>query len=149
MILDSIKNAELYYSISPRLERAFDFIRTTDLAALEVGRHDIEGDDIFVNIMEPELKTPSDAKLEVHNVYLDIQVLITGTEEGFGWSERRDVKEPIAEFDTDKDVQFFNDKHQTIYTLRREQFTILLPEDAHAPMIGEGKVKKAIFKVRL
>ncbi len=149
MILDSIKNAELYYSISPRLERAFDFIRTTDLAALEVGRHDIEGDDIFVNIMEPELKRPSDAKLEVHNVYLDIQVLITGSEEGFGWSERSDVKEPLAEFDEQKDVQFFNDKHQTIYTLRREQFTILLPEDAHAPMIGEGKVKKAIFKVRL
>ncbi len=149
MILDSIKNAELYYSISPRLERAFDYLRSTDLAALEVGRHEIDGNDIFVNIMEPELKTPSDAKLEVHNVFADIQVLITGDEEGFGWSERKDVKEPIADFDAEKDVQFFNDKAQTIYTLRPEQFTILLPEDAHAPMIGEGKVKKAIFKVRL
>ncbi len=149
MILDSIKNAELYYSIAPGMERAFDFIRSTDLASLAAGRHDIDGDNLFVNIMEPELKRAEDAPLEVHNVYADIQVLITGDEEGFGWSERCDVKEPAADFDAAKDVQFFNDKAQTIYYMRRGQFTILLPEDAHAPMIGEGKVKKAIFKVKL
>ncbi len=149
MILDSIKNAELYYSICPRLERAFDYIRSTDLASLEVGRHTIDGDDIFVNIMEPELKSVADAPLEVHNVYADIQILITGDIEGFGWMERCDLKSPNAAFDTQKDVQFFSDEKQTIYHLRKGQFTILLPEDAHAPMIGAGKVKKALFIVKL
>lgn len=149
MILDSIKNAELYYSLAPSMERAFDFIRSTDLASLEVGRHDIDGDNLFVNIMELELKKAEDAPLEVHNVYADIQVLIIGDEEGFGWSERCNVEKPVADFDTAKDIQFFADKPQTIYYMRRGQFTILLPEDAHAPMIGEGVVKKAIFKVKL
>ncbi len=149
MILDSIKNAEFYYSISPRLQKAFEYIRSTDLTTLEVGRHEIDGKEIFVNIMERELKKAGEAKLEVHNLYADIQILVQGSEEGFGYLERSELKAPIAEFDTLKDVQLFNDDYQTIYKIRPGQFTILLPEDAHAPMIGEGVAKKAIFKVLL
>lgn len=149
MILDSLKNAELYYAICPRLEKAFDYIRNNDLASFEAGKHIIDGDDIFVNIMERELKTPSDAKLEIHNVYADIQILLVGESEGFGWTERKDLNDPVDAFNDSTDVQFFNDAHQTQYTLKKGQFTILLPEDAHAPMIGEGAVKKAIVKVRL
>ncbi len=149
MIVDSFKNASLYYSISPRMERAFELISQVDLAGLTAGRHDLDGDDIFVNIMELDLKRPEDAKLEIHNVYADIQILLVGDSEGFGWSERSSLTMPLEDFDTVKDVQFFDDKHQTIYFIRKGQFTILLPEDGHAPMIGEGFVKKAIVKVRL
>lgn len=149
MIVDSLKNAPLYYSICPRMQRAFELVAATNLAELEVGRHDLDGDDIFVNIMEIDLKTPCDAKLEVHNVYADIQILLIGETEGFGWSDRADITMPIAEFDATKDVQFYDDAHQFIFELRKGQFTILMPEDGHAPMIGEGKVKKAIVKVRI
>lgn len=149
MILDSFKNSSLYNSLSPRMEQAFSLIASTDLASLPVGRHSLDGDDIFVNVMELDLKEPSDAKLEIHNVYADIQILLVGEEEGFGWSERSSLQSPVAEFDSEKDVQFWDDKHQTVYYLRKGQFTILMPEDAHAPMIGKGAVKKAIVKVRI
>ncbi len=149
MILDSIKNAELYYSVSPRLEKAFDYIRQADFAAMEPGRYPIDGDEIFVNIMERELKSPEEAKLEVHNNYADIQILVSGEQEGFGYMERCDLQEPTAEFDTVKDVQFFTDLPQTIYSIWPGQFTLLMPEDGHAPLIGSGKVKKAVVKVLL
>ena len=84
MILDSFKNSELYLSINPRLKVAFDFIASTDLAAMETGIHKIDGDDVFVNVMEGDLKQRGDAKLEVHNLYADIQVLICGESEDFG-----------------------------------------------------------------
>ncbi|MDE6624595.1 MAG: YhcH/YjgK/YiaL family protein, partial [Alistipes sp.] len=51
-------------------------------------------------------------------------------------------------FNAEKDIQFFEDVPQTYYTLRPGQFTILFPEDGHAPMVGEGVVRKIIFKVR-
>ncbi len=149
MILDSLKNRSLYYGVAPRLERAFDFIMATDWSSLEAGIHELDGRDIFVNIIDCELKSKSDAPLEVHNDYIDIQVLISGEEEAFGWSERKDVQQPTAEFNTEKDVQFFNDTPQTYYTVRPSQFTILLPEDAHAPMVGEGEIRKIIVKVRI
>ena len=98
--------------------------------------------------MERELKKKGDAKLEVHNEYIDIQVLVSGREESFGWSDRKALKEPVGEFDAQKDIQFFDDEPQTYYTLRPGQFTVLFPEDGHAPMVGEGTVRKIIVKVR-
>ncbi len=148
MILDSFKNASLYYGVCPRMQKAFELLSKLDLTTLEAGKHSLDGDEIFVNILERELKeNTADAKLEVHNLYADIQILVEGESEGFGWLERKDLSSPVSEFDTVKDVQLFNDDYQTIYQLRKGQFTILMPEDAHAPMIGSGKAKKAIVKV--
>lgn len=148
MILDSLKNSSLYTSASPRLARAFELIVSTDWSRLEPGRHELEGSDIWVNVMDVDLKIRRDAKLEVHNEYIDIQILLEGTEEGFGWSERKDLRSPLGPFSEEKDLQLFDDEPQTYYTLRPGQFTILFPEDGHAPMVGEGRVRKAIVKVR-
>ena len=147
MILDTLQNRERYYPLCPRLRRAFEWLDVTDVASLEVGRHAIDGDDIFVNVSELDLRPRSEAALELHNEYIDIQVVFGGEEE-FGWSPRSAVAKPRAEFDSEKDIQFFEDEPQTFYTVREGQFTILTPDDAHAPMLGEGRVRKLIFKVR-
>lgn len=148
MILDSLKNCALYENVNPRMKKAFALIASTDWTKMEPGIHELDGKDIYVNVMERELKRKPDAKLEVHNEYIDIQVLVTGKEESFGWSERRELKLPQGEFDAAKDIQFFDDVPQTYYTLRPGLFTVLFPEDGHAPMVGEGTVRKIIVKVR-
>ena len=148
MILDSIKNAEIYYSLNPRFKAAFDFLAECNPKTIAPGRHEIIGDEVFVNVMEIDLKPRYEALLEVHDKYIDIQVIIGGsTKEEFGWSERKDCKKAKGEFDTEKDVQFYTDEPQTFYTMREGQFSILYPEDAHAPMLGTGKIKKMIFKI--
>lgn len=149
MIFDSLKNSARYASLNPRLERAFHLIATTDWTALEPGIHELEGRDIFVNVMDVDLKRRGEAKLEVHDDYLDIQLLVTGREESYGWSERCDLRQPLGDFDRMKDVQFFDDEPQTYYTLHPGQFSLLFPEDAHAPMVGEGRVRRIIVKVRM
>lgn len=146
MILDSIDNGARYYALHPGLSRVFDFLRTADIKALEPGRHDIDGDNLFVNVSELELRPLDAAHLEAHNRYIDVQVVIEG-EEIFGWSERKECTTPEGEFDTERDIIFYGDVPQTFYTVREGQFTILYPEDAHAPMLGNGNVKKLIFKV--
>jgi YhcH/YjgK/YiaL family protein len=146
MILDSIDNGARYYALHPRLSRVFDFLRTADIKALEPGRHDIDGDNLFVNVSELELRPLDAAHLEAHNRYIDVQVVIEG-EEIFGWSERKECTTPEGEFDIERDILFYSDIPQTFYTVREGQFTILYPEDAHAPMLGNGHVKKLIFKV--
>lgn len=146
MILDSIDNGARYYALHPRLSCVFDFLRTADIKALEPGRHDIDGDNLFVNVSELELRPLDAAHLEAHNRYIDVQVVIEG-EEIFGWSERKECTTPEGEFDAERDIIFYGDVPQTFYTVREGQFTILYPEDAHAPMLGDGRVKKLIFKV--
>ena len=149
MILDSLKNSARYYSIHPRLERAFSLIASTDWTKMEPGTHELDGRDIFVNVMDISLKRKPDAKREVHGAYMDIQVLIAGREEAFGWSERKDLSTPLGACDTAMDIRFYDDEPQTYYTLRPGQFTLLFPEDGHAPMVGEGDVRKIIVKVRI
>ena len=146
MILDSIQNAERYYALNARLKKVFDFLATADVESLAVGRHDIDGDALFVNVSELELRPMEAAHLEVHNRYVDVQVVLGG-EELFGWSNRRDCHQAEGEFDTERDILFYGDRPQTYYHVRPGQFTILFPEDAHAPMLGEGSVRKLIFKV--
>ncbi|HIW65759.1 MAG TPA: YhcH/YjgK/YiaL family protein [Candidatus Alistipes intestinipullorum] len=147
MILDSLKNRALYHGISPRMQKAFDLIESTDWTSIEPGIHELDGKNIYVNVMECDLKRKPDAKLEIHNRYIDIQVLISGEEESFGWSERKELQRPLGAFDEEKDIQFFDDVPQTYYTLRPGQFTVLFPDDGHAPMVGEGHVRKIIVKV--
>lgn len=149
MILDSLENRARYYALHPRLEKAFDYLLTADLGALPAGRHTIDGDDIFINVMDVDLKRPADAKLEVHDRYLDIQVLVRGERESFGWSRRDRLTQPLGTFDVQKDIRFFDDAPQTYYEVMPGQFTLLFPEDAHAPMVGEGAIRKVIVKVRL
>ncbi len=148
MIVDSLKNASLYVGVAERLARAFAWLEGTDLKTLAPGKYPIEGDEIFLNLVECALKQPEEARLEVHNAYLDVQLILQG-EESFGWSERAAMQHPQADFDEVKDIQFFEDRPQLYYTLRPGQFTLLLPEDAHAPLVGEGMVRKAILKVKL
>lgn len=148
MILDSLKNAALYYGLGPRMQRAFELIHAKDWTKVEPGIHELEGKDIYVNVMERELKSREAAKLEVHDEYIDIQVLVAGKSESFGWSERCALRKPQGEFNREKDILLYDDEPQTYYTLLPGQFTVLFPEDGHAPMVGEGVVRKIIVKVR-
>lgn len=147
MIFDSMNNKALYYGVNRRLQSAFDYLASVELEQMEPGRYVIDAEDIFMNLMECDLKRPADAKLEVHDTYLDIQVVVRGRE-SFGWSPRSALVRGQGAFDPEKDIRFYDDEPQTYYTLVPGQFTIFLPQDAHAPMVGEGTVKKAIVKVR-
>ena len=147
MILDSLRNKEQYYVLCPRFKKAFEWIESNDLENLPAGRHEVDGTDIFVNVSELELRPREKAALEVHNEYIDIQVVIKGAEE-FGWSPRSSVQHKRDEFDTTKDIGFYTDAPEMFYTVHAGEFCILMPEDAHAPMLGNGHVKKLIVKVR-
>lgn len=150
MIIDSLDNNARCGAVHPRLRKAFAYLAATDLSTLEAGRHLLDGEDIFVNVMEPTLKRKEEAPLEVHDAYIDIQLILTqGACETFGWSERRDCRQPCGVFDAAKDILFYQDTPQTYFTLRHGQFVVFFPEDAHAPMVGEGTIRKAIVKVRL
>lgn len=109
MILDSLKNKERYASLHPRFKTVFDFIDTHDIASMECGRHDIDGDDVFVNVQELDLRDRSQARLELHRKYIDIQLLLRGPEEVFGWSEKKDCLTAEGAFDEAKDIQLENE----------------------------------------
>ena len=127
---------------------ALQYIADHDLSELENGKHLIDGEDLFVNIVDSQMKTPEQARLEVHDKYIDIQVPLSKAE-SFGVKPRKDCVEPDGEFNAEKDILFYNDKDWTTVTVQLGEAITFDPDTAHAPLIGEGTIHKAIFKVKV
>lgn len=150
MILDSLGNASKYCSLNPLFEKAFDYINSTDLSALEIGKFDIDGDNIrgIVSDKNGMTSAESTAKFECHNANIDIQVCIRG-KEIMGWKPRGSCISPRGEYNAEKDVLFYEDAPDMFFGLTDNQFVIFYPEDVHAPMIGDGIIKKLVVKVKI
>jgi len=148
MIIDKIENAHLYKNISERINKSFEYIRTTDLKNLPAGRYPIDGENIFALVSEYQTKSESEGKLEAHKKYIDVQFVIEG-EELMGYSPlgRQQILKPYKE---ENDIVFYTgDKSFT--KVSEGMFAIFFPEDVHMPGIASSKsssVKKIVIKVR-
>jgi YhcH/YjgK/YiaL family protein len=149
MIIDTLNNASKYFSVHPLFEKAFAYISNTDLANAADGKSEIaEGlKAIFSNAPGKTAET-SLAKFECHNKNIDIQLCINGVET-IGWKPREKCVTPNGDYNEEKDVQLYHDGADTFFQLTGGQFAIFFPEDVHAPMIGEGSIKKLVIKVKI
>ncbi len=150
MIIDHLKNAAKYTSLNPLFERAFEFINATNLESIALGNHEIVGRNLRLIVADENgvSESVSTSEFECHNQHIDIQFCISGVER-FGWKPRNSCSFPKGEYSKEKDVLIYNDAPDMFFTLKEMQFVILYPEDVHAPMISEGRIRKLIFKVRI
>ena len=88
-----------------------------------------------------------DALLETHEKYIDIQLVLAGTD-NMGWKPKLLCKNPAGEFDPEKDVQFFKDNPDSWLETKSGAFAIFFPEDAHMPLIASGMLHKVVVKVK-
>ena len=146
MILSSLSQSERYAALHPLFQRAFDYIRDTDFFAMAPGRYNIAGDDLIVIVEQVAAKTKEMAKLEAHRRYIDIQLVLEG-DETMGWKPLADCLNPVSEHSMEKDIRFFHDAPASYVAVPPDHFCIFFPEDAHAPLIGNGTIRKVIFKV--
>ncbi|HEY6094501.1 MAG TPA: YhcH/YjgK/YiaL family protein [Gallionellaceae bacterium] len=146
MILSTLSQSDRYTALHPLFQRAFDYIRNTDLFALAPGRSPIVGEDLIVIVEHAQGKPQEHARLEAHRKYIDIQLVLEG-DEVMGWKPLADCLNPVSEHSLEKDIRFFDDAPASWVAVPPDHFCIFFPEDAHAPLVGEGKIRKVIFKV--
>ena len=115
---------------------------------MEPGKYPIDGTDLHASISLKDGVKAGEAKFEAHDHFIDIQVCPAGTEK-LGWKPRNKCIDPKDPYNAEKDVIFFNDKPDMYFELNPGQFAIFYPEDVHAPMIGDGPIKKLVVKVRM
>lgn len=149
MIIDTLENAEKYFVNHPLFETAFHYIKSAQLLLAESGKVPVS-DGLVAIYSDSPGKTQEEAvaKFECHNKNIDIQVCIRGNEK-LGWKPRKDCVSPRGEYNTEKDVLFYDDAPDMFFGLNAGQFAIFYPEDVHAPMIGEGLIKKLVLKVKI
>jgi len=149
MIIDTIQNASKYFSLHLLFEKAFEYIMQTDLAHTSDGKSDIaDGLKAIISNAPGKTIAASLAKFECHDKNIDIQLCINGLET-IGWKSRSTCITPNGGYNEEKDVRFFSDDPDMFFQLTNGQFAIFFPEDVHAPMIGDGEIKKLVIKVKI
>ena len=90
MIVDSFDYIACYKGLHPNLDKAIDWLNSHTLDALENGKTIIDGENVFVNVMDADLREAEGAAFEYHRRYADLQINLTGSEH-WGWaSEGKD-----------------------------------------------------------
>jgi YhcH/YjgK/YiaL family protein len=146
MIFSSLAQAFRYTTLQPLFPRAFAYLRDTDLNALAPGVHQIIDKQLFIIVEEANGRTRGEAKLEAHRRYIDIQLVLDGVDE-MGWKALADCHQPLDEHNLEWDIRFFDDEPATWITVPPQHFCIFFPEDAHAPLVGKGAIRKVIMKI--
>ena len=149
MIIDSLDNATKYCTIHPAFAAVFNYLAAQDLSQLADGTIDMPSSiRAFLTTGAGKTKETSLEKFECHDEYIDIQLCIKG-EETFGWKPRNKCFLQKGAYNPEKDVRFFADQPDMYFQLTENQFAIFFPEDVHAPMIGNGEIKKMVVKIKI
>ena len=128
-------------------KEALEYIKEGKLEGLSVGTHAIDGDNLWVNIVETDLRPVSEARLEAHDKYIDLQIPLSG-DEYFGVKPRKECGE-AKDINGGNDIMFFDDPITETIRVKAGESITFAPDTAHAPLIGDGRIKKAIFKIRV
>lgn len=146
MVVDTLENLSKYESLNPLFTDVLKFIAEHDLNALEEGKYEIKGADLFLNLTTAKGKTPDEAVMETHDKMLDIQIPLSCAET-YGYTPRAAL--PKAEYNEVKDItKIPGIMGQSYITCLPGMFAIFWPQDGHAPCIAMEPIKKAIFKVK-
>lgn len=147
MIVDRLAHLDQYRGLAPRLVRALEFLRDTDLLALPLGRLDLDGDRLFALVQEYTTKDAGQGRWEAHQKYCDVQYVARGTERiGVRNIAFMEVEQP---YDSERDVAFFQGEGDFI-TLPAGTFAIFAPQDVHLPCTIANQpelVRKIVLKV--
>lgn len=150
MILSKL-NGKADFSLYPAaIQRALNWLKTTDVLALEAGRLPIEGDDIYVLVQD--LTTKAEAKAEVHAKYIDLMYWpVAGERIGVAPYTGR---EPVVESKPEKDKTLFDTvEEERFFTTEPGDFVVLFPWDVHRPGLNIGDesatFRKCVMKIAM
>lgn len=147
MIYDTLENLSLYKGIHRNLDYALNFLESIDLNKLPLGITKINGDEVYANVMEGNLKDASELSYEFHKRYADIQLDIIGEEMiGIGFL----AEKGSDTYDDENDFGTIRCRKEVAVPLGENRFIICLLKEPHKPGIystNSNFVKKCVIKV--
>lgn len=149
MIYAKRTHLERYLGQSESLDKAIRFLLTTDLSTLQMGRNEIDGDEVFVNRFDYQTMEPEKAIWEGHETYGDIHVLLSGHEK-IGVTDVSMLTATARR--PEDDFIGYEGPVQTWLPMTPEDFLIVYPEDAHMVKVIDGEsvpVQKTCFKFKV
>lgn len=129
--------------------QAIDQALSAGLAQLAPGSYPLQGEEMWVNVMQFATQRAEEKRAELHRAYIDIQILLEGEEHiYFGLAESARA---CDEWHEEEDYQLCDRiENQQSVTLKPGMFAIFMPGEPHKPgcfTTRPGTVKKAVIKL--
>ncbi len=149
MIYAKNSDALDYRGIHPNLDLALEHITDAFLDSVGETRVELKGSDVYATRFTYETIPAEESFFEAHKNYLDIHIMLEG-------SERVEIATPekLVEFDRVEANDFYAYRGEGDYklVLSPGDFLVVFPNDAHRIKMqvdGPETVTKAVFKVRI
>lgn len=149
MIHDTLENSSRYEALSPRFAQAFAYLRKVD-GTQPLGKFEIDGQNVFAIVQTYTTKPLEKALFEAHRKYIDVQFIYSGRETIL-WAPLALMQEETRAYTDEKDAALWKlVPEMSLLHMTDGHFSILYPEDAHAPCVewdGPSEVFKVVVKV--
>ena len=149
MVFGNIRDRKDFGWLEGVIGKCFDYAAANDLLSYEKGSHPIDGEELFVNIVEYETTTPDNRFWEAHRQYLDLHFMLRGPEQiDVNFIDNMEQK---AFVEKDDFLPLEGDPNSHV-VLNAGDFLLCYPADAHRTAVQVGApavIKKAIFKIRI
>ena len=149
MVLDTIDHASRYLQLGEGITRALHYIKRNDLADVEPGRYEIDGDNLVMMVIDQENTNTNECRLEGHRRYIDLQYWVAGSE--LMGHEVLDSQPVLEEYSEKSDCAFYN-CIASYSRLTPGMFVIYYPSDLHTAVsdpLSNERVKKVVFKIKV
>lgn len=144
MIVDKLDNAALYFGLGERIALALAYLQKTDCTQLALGKHPLQGEQVFALVQDNTTKLREQGVWEAHRKYIDVQFVAAGVEEmGYANIDTLSVKKP---YDEQTDFALFEGPGSFV-TVPAGSFTIFFPQDGHIPGLAVAGKPSAVRKV--
>lgn len=148
MVISTLSNSARVEGLHPLFKRLFDFVRSYDFYYAPLGRIEVDGELLYIMNTESGAVAQGKQVLEIHREYIDVHILLDGCER-IGWKPITELVQEVKAYSSDGDCALYGDVPGMWIDLQPGQFVIMYPEDAHAPCVGEGRIRKLVAKVKL
>lgn len=149
MIFSSVYAKDGFGKYPQAIQTALEYLKENDFTKMEPGVYEIQGRDIYAQVMDAQTGDITEKRPECHEKFVDVQFLASGRER-LGFTPDTGDYEVDERFD-DRDLIFYKSvEHEGFVEAVPGCYSIFFPADVHRPAIASGepmKIRKVVVKV--
>ena len=152
MFSGSVKQKSEYGRLNERIALGLEYLAKQDLGALGPGKYTIDGQRVWLLVVDYDTKPYDEAFFEGHLHLAEVHMALEG-EELVYWAPKPEMTQvPETQEQRAHDKYYFTGQPAGQLCLSRDRFICFLPEDIHMTKVMTERprsIRKAVLKVQM
>jgi len=152
MIFGNLNNIGVAATYPAPIRKALEYLASKDFINMPVGSYEIDGKDMYAQVMDAKTDLPENKRPEIHRTYVDLQFSPVGNEKiGIVIDSGKNVVD--EELYAEKDILFYKGiTGETFLKMDPGSFAVFFPWDIHRPACAVAEpatIRKVVVKIKL